>query len=344
VSTQAEIDRSGLTAWLEGLWATPVDVTIDGYSTAGARRRNVLFDVVSAYRSGRFVATILPTAEIAILSMEDEAAVRSLAHAHGVPVPVVIGVCRDASVVGGAFFVSECVEGETIPRRVLRLVEREASGDNVVRQIGAAIAKLHAIDAELAPAALTRKENAVAGALAEVTQAVDGMLQPEPAFSYGLRWLREHQPPEPDRQVVVHADVRTGNIIVGVDGLRAILDWETSKIGDPMEDLAWVCTRMWRFGRDDLTVGGLGSLRALRRSYESTGGHWDDRRFRWWRVLTTLRWGTGLAGQAAAHLDGTFSSVVMAASGRRVSEIAYDVLTLVRGATVPEDDNDVNLV
>jgi aminoglycoside phosphotransferase (APT) family kinase protein len=344
LSTQAEIDQAGLTAWLGDLWATSVYVTIDGYSTAGARRRNVLFEAVSAHRSGRFVATILPTAEIAILSMEDEAAVRSLAQAHGVPVPIVTGVCCDASVLGGDFFVSECVEGETIPRRVLRLVEREGSGERVVDQIGAAIAKLHAIDAALAPAALARGEQPVAGALAEVTQAVGGMLQPEPAFSYGLRWLREHQPPEPDRQVVVHADVRTGNIVVGGDGLRAILDWETSKIGDPMEDLAWICTRMWRFGRDDLAVGGLGSLDALRRAYESDGGVWDDRRFLWWRVLTTLRWGTGLAGQAAAHLDGTFSTVVMAASGRRVSEIAYDVLALVGGAARLQDDNSVNLV
>jgi hypothetical protein len=74
---------------------------------------------------------------------------------------------------------------------------------------------------------------------------------------------------------------------------------------------------------------------ALRDAYTAAGGAWDDDRFLWWRVLTTLRWGLGLAGQAGAHLNGTFTDVVMAASGRRVSEIAYDVLTLVASDADP---------
>jgi hypothetical protein len=47
-------------------------------------------------------------------------------------------------------------------------------------------------------------------------------------------------------------------------------------------------------------------------------------------VLGTLRWGVGLAGQAAAHLDGRARSIVMAGSGRRLAEMAYDLLLLVR--------------
>ena len=47
-------------------------------------------------------------------------------------------------------------------------------------------------------------------------------------------------------------------------------------------------------------------------------------------MLGTLRWGLGLAGQAAAHLDGRFSTVVMAASGRRVPELEWDLLMLLR--------------
>ena len=40
--------------------------------------------------------------------------------------------------------------------------------------------------------------------------------------------------------------------------------------------------------------------------------------------------GLGLAGQAAAHLDGSVPSIVMAASGRRVAELEYDLLMLIR--------------
>lgn len=318
--------------WLAAHWGCPpgdLDVTITGQSTAGARRRNLMLQIDGGPRPGRFVATVLPTADIAILSMADEAAVRTVARDHGVPVPEVVAVCVDESVLGGQFFVSEFHDGETIPRRLLRLVAEVGHGQHIVAQLGDAFGRLHAIDPSLAPAAMAAPAEPVAAALDGVSVAIANLLQPEPAFSYVLRWLREHRPTEPTTRRIVHADVRTGNIIVDRTGLRSILDWETAKIGDPIEDVAWVCTRMWRFGEDHMTVGGLGTVDTLRDAYVAAGGTWDDERFRWWRVLVTMRWGTGLAGQAAMHLDGRFSSVVMAASGRRVAENAYDALMLI---------------
>jgi aminoglycoside phosphotransferase (APT) family kinase protein len=332
VTDQPNPDDS-LRDWLRREWqldpSEVLHVGMIGQSTAGARRRNLVLEITGGPRPGRYVATVLPTADIAIMSMADEATVRMVARAHGVPVPEVIGVCIDESVLGGQFFVSEFIGGETIPRRLLRLVHSNGLGPTIVAQLGDAFARLHAIDSMLAPAAMSAPAEPVAAALAAVHTVIDDLLQPEPAFSYALRWLREHRPSEPARRSIVHADVRTGNIIVDHSGLRSILDWETAKVGDPMEDLAWVCTRMWRFGEDHLAVGGLGTIAQLRDAYVSAGGTWDDDRFLWWRVLVTMRWGTGLANQAAMHLDGRFSSVVMAASGRRVAELAYDALTLI---------------
>jgi len=319
--------------WLRATWQLGPDeqlhVGVVGQSTAGARRRNLVLEIAGGPRPGRYVATVLPTADIAILSMVDEAAIRMLARDHGVPVPEVIGVSVDDSVLGGQFFISEFIAGETIPRRLLRLVREHEIGGRIVGQLGEAFARLHEIDPALAPAAIGAPPAPVGAALDAVSTVIDNLLQPEPAFSYALRWLREHRPTEPPQRRIVHADVRTGNIIVDHTGLRSILDWETAKVGDPMEDLAWVCTRMWRFGEDHFTVGGLGTVEQLRDAYMAAGGSWDEQRFHWWRVLVTMRWGTGLAGQAAMHLDGRFSSVVMAASGRRVAELAYDALTLI---------------
>jgi aminoglycoside phosphotransferase (APT) family kinase protein len=332
VSDRSNTDDA-LGDWLRDLWKLGPDeqlhVGVVGQSTAGARRRNLVLDIAGGPRPGQYVATVLPTADIAILSMVDEAAIRMLAREHGVPVPEVIGVSVDESVIGGQFFVSEFIGGETIPRRVLRLVHEHGIGPLIVGQLGEAFARLHAIDPALAPTAMSAPHAPVGAALEAVHTVIDQLLQPEPAFSYALRWLREHRPDEPLQRRIVHADVRNGNIIVDHTGLRSILDWETAKIGDPMEDLAWVCTRMWRFGEDRLTVGGLGTVEQLRNAYVAAGGTWDEHRFHWWRVLVTMRWGTGLAGQAAMHLDGRFSSVVMAASGRRVAELAYDALTLI---------------
>jgi hypothetical protein len=53
--------------------------------------------------------------------------------------------------------------------------------------------------------------------------------------------------------------------------------------------------------------------------------------------MSTLKWGLGLAGQAAAHLDGSVPSIVMAASGRRVAELEYDLLMLLRNSISASD-------
>jgi aminoglycoside phosphotransferase (APT) family kinase protein len=321
-----------LAEWLTEQEGRPVEVHGLELVSAGARRLNALFEVVRGGETERLALTMIPTAAIQLLDVAGEAAVRNAAEAAGVPVPHVHHVCTDESVLGGPFFLSTAVAGETVPRRVLRLVEQHDLGHRVVAQLGTAMARLHTIDDASAPASLPRpvEGGPVATALAGVDQLLDLLLDPSPVFAYGVRWLERNAPGEPERLTVVHSDIRTGNIIVGDDGLRAILDWETSRVGDPVEDLAWPTQRMWRFREDAKTVGGMAGVDVLRQAYEDAGGTWDEERFQWWRVLGSVRWGMGLAGQARAHLDGSFPSIVMAASGRRVPELEYDTLLLLR--------------
>jgi aminoglycoside phosphotransferase (APT) family kinase protein len=323
---------AALGRWLSEQEDACVEVSGLTMASAGARRVNALFDAVSAGSTRRMALTMIPTAAIQLLDVDAEAAIRRRAEAAGVPVPHVHHVCTDEAVLGGPFFVSTAVDGETVPRRVLRLVHANGIGELVTSQLGEAMARLHSIDPTTAPAALPRPDGIgpISTALAVVDHLLSELLEPSPAFAYGARWLERNAPDEPERFTVVHTDIRTGNVIVGDDGLRAILDWETARIGDPVEDLAWPCQRMWRFREDARTVGGLAGVDVLRRAYQGAGGRWDEERFQWWRVLGTVRWGLSLAGQARAHLDGSFPSIVMAASGRRVPELEYDTLLLLR--------------
>lgn len=327
-----------LGAWMSEVEGRPVTVQGLVQASAGARRMNALFEATSPAVGAhgaevrRLALTMIPSAAIQILDVRGEAAVRTAAEQVRVPVPHVHHVCTDEQVLGGPFFISTAIDGETVPRRVLRLVQERQLGDAVVAAMGEAMARLHTIAADEAPAQLARP--AAPGPIATALTLVDGLLaallDPSPTFAYGVRWLERHAPPEPEHLCVVHSDIRTGNIIVGDDGLRAILDWEGARVGDPMEDAAWPCQRMWRFREDDRTVGGMATVRVLRAAYEAAGGTWSEERFRWWRVLGTVRWGLSLAGQARAHLDGSFPSIVMAASGRRVPELEYDTLLLLR--------------
>ena len=92
-----------------------------------------------------------------------------------------------------------------------------------------------------------------------------------PAVELGLRWLRANAP-EPAEPRLVHGDFRLGNFIVDEDGLAAVIDWELAHLGDPAEDIGWLCIRSWRFGNDELPVAGVGTSTTSSTAYEAAGG------------------------------------------------------------------------
>ena len=135
-------------------------------------------------------------------------------------------------------------------------------------------------------------------------------------------------PPPPRDPVLVHGDFRLGNLIVGPEGLRAVLDWELTHVGNPAEDLGWLCVKAWRFGAGP-PVAGLGSREELLAAYRAAGGpDISLAELRWWEILGTLRWGVICLTQAWAHLSGAHRSVELAAIGRRVCEQEWDLLLL----------------
>ncbi len=135
-------------------------------------------------------------------------------------------------------------------------------------------------------------------------------------------------PPAPGPTVTVHGDFRMGNLLVGPEGLRGVLDWELAHAGDAAEDVGWLCAPAWRFGGPG-EVGGLGSVGELLAAYEGAGGEpMSSERVHWWQVYATVKWATICALQASSHLSGATRSVELAAIGRRVCESEWDLCTL----------------
>jgi aminoglycoside phosphotransferase (APT) family kinase protein len=113
--------------------------------------------------------------------------------------------------------------------------------------------------------------------------------------------------------------------------VTAILDWEGAHLGDPIEDLGWLCVKSWRFGAVDKPAGGFGSREQLWKAYEGAGGgRVDPVRAHWWEVFGTVRWGIICHTQAWKHLSGAQHSMELASIGRRAVETEVDLLQLLK--------------
>lgn len=259
-----------------------------------------------------------------VRDMGVEANVLRAAFAAGVPVPELVASSTDASAVGSAFMVLTAVEGETIARKILRDEQFAHARTVLPEQFGRALAQLHAIDPDTVPGLAAQDQ------VRMYRQVLDLSGEPHPAFELAFKWLDEHAPP-PCPPTLVHGDFRLGNVMVGDDGLRAVLDWELAHIGDPMEDLGWLCVKAWRFG-SPLPVAGVGTYEQLIAAYEDASGTTvDPEVVRWWEVLGTLKWGIMCIGQANAHVSGVARSHELAAIGRRVCENEHDLFLALEG-------------
>lgn len=331
------LNQASLGAYLTSSLGQATTVSNLAPVTAGARRINVLFDAAIDGPAGSdtahesFCITQLPNEGDAFRSIPDEVQWLQLAHSAGMNVAEVVAWSDDGSILGGPFFITRQIPGVTIPKRVIELCASQPGlGAKVAHQLGESLARLHARSIDEVPTDVERPEGtAVDAALAWIDEGMSELLQRSPAFELGLRWLIQNQP-APVPLIPIHGDTRNGNIIVNENGLGAILDWETAHIGEPFEDLAWLAQRMWRVGNDAHEIGGFANRSDVRAGYEAGGGEWDDERFHWWKVYRCLWWGLGLARQGRQHLDGTFRSIIMAASGRRVAELEWDALCLIQ--------------
>jgi aminoglycoside phosphotransferase (APT) family kinase protein len=295
--------------------------------TAGATQEVWRFELVEGERRTPLILRRAPggtrVSETAI-GLEIEARLLEAAAARDVPVPPVRYVLTPEDGLGHGFIMG-FVEGETLGGRIVRSEALAPAREFLARQCGEVLAKLHTIDPDAFP---MLRRLTPAELVEQYSTAYQNSNWPRPVFELAFRWLREHCPPAPKTTALVHGDFRNGNLMIGPDGVRAVLDWEIAHVGDPMEDLGWICTNAWRFGRVDLPVGGFGQREDLWAGYEAAGGAPVQRdHAHWWEVYGSMRWGVMCSGMATSFRTAD-PSVERAVIARRTSENEIDLLRL----------------
>jgi aminoglycoside phosphotransferase (APT) family kinase protein len=312
-----------LASRLRALWGTEAEVTGVRPLPGGASRES--WDVRVRAADGAERRLILlrgvgdrdPSARYADKNVAVEAAAMTAARIAGVPVAEIYDY--GTGDLGQAYLLMEHLDGETIPRRLLRDEAYAAVRPGLPRRLGEVLARIHQVDPDSVPG-LPRVD-----ALGQASELYQAFAEPRPALEIGLRWLAAHRP-APAADALVHGDFRTGNLMVGEDGLHGVLDWELAHRGDPRQDLGWVCTKAWRFGSKS-PAGGFGARADLMAGYAAGGGTPpDEETQRWWELYGTVRWALLCRRQAERYLAEDERSIELAVLGRRVCEQEYDVL------------------
>lgn len=200
---------------------------------------------------------ILPSAH----AVEREYAAMHALGPTGVPVPRMRVLCEDASIIGTAFYVMDYVDG-----RVFTDIRLEAVAFEQRRPIYLAmadtLAALHRVDYQaVGLGAYGKPENYVARQIARWTkQYLASNPEPNRDMERLMEYLPAHVPAE-DAPTIAHGDFRLGNLMYAPDApeVAAILDWELSTIGQPLSDLAYLCS-FYHYPSDGAVSRGLAGL------------------------------------------------------------------------------------
>jgi aminoglycoside phosphotransferase (APT) family kinase protein len=267
-----------------------------------------------------------PSSQLPWLHGEEDFKVMMAGEAAGVPVPRVMHILVPDDQLGFGAVVAR-IEGETLGKRIVHDERYADARRGMAEDLGAIAARVHRIDMGRLP---FLKKCGAQELITIYRNVLDGFPEAHPVMEFALRWASERVPQQ-NRESVVHGDYRMGNLIVGPEGIRAVLDWEIAHLGDPLEDIGYLCMRTWRFGGIK-PVAGVGDREDLYAAYEQAGGvAVDPREARFWEVMAGIKWGLGCIRRASHAAQGDYRSIEFTAIGRRIEEPLYDLLQLIEG-------------
>jgi len=284
---------------------------------------------------------LLPSAH----AIEREFTVMRALHASEVPVPRMLLLCEDESVIGRAFYVMEFMAGRVLWEQSLPGFDQAGRGA-VYDEMNRVIAALHNVD----PVAVGLADYGKPGNYFDrqigrwSKQYVASVTEEIEAMDRLMEWLPAHIPAsarDTAQVSVVHGDYRLDNLVFHASEPRiiAVLDWELSTLGHPLADFSYHCMS-WHIAPGSFRgIGGL-DLAALgipdektyvRRYCERTGRSDPDAVMADWNfylAYNLFRLAGILQGIAKRVVDGTASSAQArqsAAGTRPLAEMGWRI-------------------
>jgi aminoglycoside phosphotransferase (APT) family kinase protein len=280
-------------------------------------------------------AKLLPSAH----AIEREFRVMRALHGSAVPVPEMLLLCEDESVIGRAFYLMEFVQGRVLWEQSLPGFDA-AERSRLYDEMNRVMAALHQVDITAAGLAdYGRPGNYFERQIARWSKQYQASItQPIDAMEQLAQWLPAHMPASArdESQVsVVHGDYRLDNLVFHPSEPRvlAVLDWELSTLGHPLADFSYHCMS-WHIppgafrgiGGLDLAALGIPDEAAYVRRYCERTGRADPQAvmadWNFYMAYNLFRMAGILQGIAKRVEDGTASSAQARQAGAGARPLA----------------------
>ena len=219
------------------------------------------------------------------LDLATEFALLQHLYAADVPVPEPIFCVHKNSPITTPFIISERLSGTDIRKQ---MAQNKAGARELGLTLTGIQARIHGLDwqkilGDVLPSPLPN------AAVSEVSRwsriATEYSKEPQPLLSAAIDWLSAHAPDD-SPCVLVHGDFKANNLVFDPSGRVAVIDWELSHLGDPLEDLAF--TMLWTSQYD--LVGGMLAEEDYIAAYERASGSRVDReRLFFWRLFAQVK-------------------------------------------------------
>lgn len=248
-----------------------------------------------------------------------------------VPVPRMLCLCEDASVIGTPFYVMECVDGRILwdpDLPGMTPAERRAH----YTELNRAIAALHTVNYEKVGLADFGKpgnyvERQIGRWIKQYRLAETERIE---AMENLIDWLPKNIPKDA-KTSLTHGDYRFDNTIFHPTEPRilAVIDWELSTLGDPVADFVYHCMSYRMPGSPiekmtdaEKTALGIPTENEYRQIYCGFTGLKEVPHFDFYMAFGMFRLVGILQGIVKRYLDGNASSANAAESGKRTRPVA----------------------
>jgi aminoglycoside phosphotransferase (APT) family kinase protein len=218
------------------------------------------------------------------LDLASEFALLERLHAAGVPVPAPLHFENDPSLLGSAFIISERLAGADLRKR---MAQGRDGAQALGLELAGILARVHQLDGRrVLQGLMPTPPDAAAGQVRHWSRmALTCSRTPRPLLSVAVDWLAAHMPAHAGC-ALVHGDFKANNLVFDATGRVAVIDWELSHLGDPLEDLAF--TMLWTSPHD--LVGGMLSPQDFIAAYEQAIGAPVDRgHLFFWQVFAQVK-------------------------------------------------------